>query len=56
MRNRASGRASFLLPPVFALRGGERAVRGSLREKIDEGAFAEVHAWAPGQVVKLFRS
>jgi hypothetical protein len=28
-------------------------MRGSLGEKIGEGVFAEVHAWAPGQVVKL---
>ena len=27
----------------------------SLGEKIGEGFFADVHAWAPGQVVKLFR-
>ena len=27
--------------------------RESLGEKIGEGVFAEVHAWAPGQVVKL---
>lgn len=25
-------------------------------EKVGEGAFAEVYAWAPGQVVKLFRT
>jgi Ser/Thr protein kinase RdoA (MazF antagonist) len=31
-------------------------MRGSLGEKIGEGAFAEVHAWAPGQVVKLFKA
>jgi aminoglycoside phosphotransferase (APT) family kinase protein len=30
-------------------------MRGRLGEKIGEGAFAEVHLWAPGQVVKLFR-
>jgi tRNA A-37 threonylcarbamoyl transferase component Bud32 len=30
-------------------------MRGSLGEKIGEGAFADVHAWAPGQVVKLFK-
>jgi len=30
-------------------------MQGSLGEKIGEGAFAEVHAWAPGRVVKLFR-
>lgn len=31
-------------------------MQGSLGEKIGEGAFAEIHAWAPGQVVKLFRA
>jgi len=31
-------------------------MRGSLGEKIGEGVFAEVHAWAPGQVVKLFKA
>ena len=30
-------------------------MQGSLGEKIGEGVFAEVHAWAPGQVVKLSR-
>ncbi|GKQ50385.1 aminoglycoside phosphotransferase family protein [Bradyrhizobium sp. Ce-3] len=28
-------------------------MRGSLGEKIGQGVFADVHAWAPGQVVKL---
>ena len=28
-------------------------MKGSLGEKIGEGAFADVHAWAPGQVFKL---
>jgi hypothetical protein len=31
-------------------------MRGSLGEKIGEGASADVHAWAPGQVVKLFKA
>ena len=31
-------------------------MRGSLGEKIGEGACADVHAWAPGQVVKLFKA
>jgi hypothetical protein len=31
-------------------------MRGSLGEKIGDGAFADVHAWAPGQVVKLFKA
>jgi aminoglycoside phosphotransferase (APT) family kinase protein len=30
-------------------------MRGSLGEKIGEGASADIHAWAPGQVVKLFK-
>ena len=30
-------------------------MRGSLGEKIGEGAYADVHAWAPGRVVKLFK-
>ena len=30
-------------------------MQGSLGEKIGQGVFAEVHAWAPGQVVKLFK-
>ncbi len=28
-------------------------MQGSLGEKIGQGVFAEVHSWAPGQVVKL---
>src|SRR5450631_3424775 len=39
---------------LLAARG--RAMRGSLGEKIGEGAFSDVHAWAPGQVVKLFKA
>ena len=31
-------------------------MQGSLGEKTGEGAFAEIHAWAPGQVVKLFKA
>ncbi|HEY4044027.1 MAG TPA: phosphotransferase [Rhodopila sp.] len=31
-------------------------MRGSLGEKIGEGVMADVHAWAPGQVVKLFKA
>ncbi len=31
-------------------------MQGSLGEKIGEGVCADVHAWAPGQVVKLFKS
>jgi hypothetical protein len=31
-------------------------MQGCLGEKIGEGAHAEVHDWAPGQVLKLFKS
>lgn len=31
-------------------------MRGFLGEEIREGAFSDVHAWAPGQVVKLFKA
>ena len=30
-------------------------MRGSLGEKIGEGAYSEAFVWAPGQIVKLFR-
>jgi Ser/Thr protein kinase RdoA (MazF antagonist) len=30
-------------------------MRGSLGEKIGEGASADIHVWAPGQIVKLFK-
>jgi len=31
-------------------------MQGSLGEKIGEGGTSDVHAWAPGQVVKLFKA
>jgi Ser/Thr protein kinase RdoA (MazF antagonist) len=31
-------------------------MRGTIGEKLGEGAYAEVYAWAPGQVLKLFKS
>ncbi|HTI80565.1 MAG TPA: aminoglycoside phosphotransferase family protein [Acetobacteraceae bacterium] len=31
-------------------------MQGSLGEKIGEGAYADVRAWAPGQVLKLFKA
>ena len=30
-------------------------MQGSLGEKIGEGVSSDVHVWAPGRVVKLFR-
>ena len=29
---------------------------GALGEKIGEGSMSDVHAWAPGEVVKLFKA
>jgi hypothetical protein len=31
-------------------------MQGLLGEKIGEGVWADVHAWAPGQVIKLFKA
>ena len=31
-------------------------MQGSLGKKLGEGVFADVHAWAPGQVVKLYKA
>ena len=31
-------------------------MQGSLGEKIGEGATADIHVWAPGQIVKLFKA
>lgn len=30
-------------------------MQGSLGEKINQGGTADIHAWAPGQVIKLFK-
>src|SRR5512135_131833 len=38
------------------MRGEEVAMAGILGDKIGEGATADIHAWAPGQVVKLFKA
>src|SRR5262245_35764114 len=54
---RRSRREGFLFARrrclLFA--AGARAMRGSLGEKIGEGASADIHVWAPGQIVKLFK-
>jgi hypothetical protein len=52
----ATGGVLFCPPPVFASRGGRTGDSGILGEKIGEGAIADIHAWAPGQVVKLFKA
>jgi hypothetical protein len=41
---------------VSSPRRGGQAMQGLLGEKIGEGLTADVHAWASGQVVKLFKS
>ena len=50
------GRGSFLLAAGVSSARRITGMQGSLGEKIGEGVFAEVHAWAPGQVVKLFKA
>src|SRR4051812_12762008 len=57
-RARAPNQLLCLCPPpaVFCPKRGRQAMQGFLGEKIGEGASADVHAWAPGQVVKLFRA
>jgi Ser/Thr protein kinase RdoA (MazF antagonist) len=47
----------LLFPRPVVTRNNRRvSVQGSLGEKIGEGATADIHAWAPGQVVKLFKA
>src|SRR6185312_5497343 len=41
---------------VFPPSRRRAAMRGSLGEKIGQGESADIHAWAPGQVVKLFKT
>src|SRR5579864_4479121 len=50
-------RERSLLPAVdvWSRPAGGRAMRGSLGEKINQGGTADIHVWAPGQVVKLFK-
>src|SRR3984885_13188409 len=53
----ARSRERSLLPAVgvWSRPAGGRAMRGCLGEKINQGGTADIHAWAPGQVVKLFK-
>jgi hypothetical protein len=39
---------SFVRRRCLLLAAGGRVMRGSLGEKIGEGAFSDVHAWVPG--------
>jgi tRNA A-37 threonylcarbamoyl transferase component Bud32 len=67
--NKAAKGLLFVLPAAVTIqvlaqddvvlrlwRRGRRAMQGSLGEKIGHGANSDVHAWAPGQVVKLLKS
>src|SRR3954464_13468568 len=51
-----SGGPSFLLAAGVSSAPRRTGMQGSLGEKIGEGAFSEAYAWAPGQVVKLFKA
>src|SRR4029077_328755 len=53
VRRPRDGRGSFLLAAGVSSARRRTGMQGSLGEKIGEGVFADVHAWAPGQVVKL---
>src|SRR6266576_2111069 len=53
VRRPRDGRGSFLLAAGVSSARRRTGIQGSLGEKIGEGVFADVHAWAPGQVVKL---
>src|ERR1700748_1283301 len=50
------GGVSFWLAAVVSSARRRTAMQGSLGEKIGQGAFSEAYAWAPGQVVKLFKA
>src|SRR3954453_13605183 len=50
------GRGFFLLAAGVSSAGRRTGMRGSLGEKVGEGAFSEAYGWAPGQVVKLFKA
>src|SRR3954469_4526430 len=49
-------KGSFFLAAGVSSARRRTGMRGSLGEKIGEGAFSEAYAWAPGQVVKLFKA
>ncbi len=45
----------FCPPSVFGRDRREDGRCGDPSEKINQGGTADIHAWAPGQVVKLFK-
>src|SRR3954453_15893120 len=50
------GKGSFFLAAGVSSARRRTDMQGSLGENIGEGAFSEAYAWAPGQVVKLFKA
>src|SRR3954468_6650400 len=54
-RQRPRNEGSLLLAAGVCSARRRTGMQGSLGEKIGEGAFSEAYAWAPGQVVKLFK-
>jgi hypothetical protein len=42
-------------PPVFAPRAEDGRCRDAWERRFGEGASADIHVWAPGQIVKLFK-
>src|SRR3954468_16787534 len=54
-RQRPRSEGSLLLAAGVSSARRRMGMQGSLGEKIGEGAFSEVYAWAPGQVIKLFK-
>src|SRR3954467_11280378 len=50
------GKGSFFLAAGVSSARRRTDMQGSLGEKIGQGAFSEAYAWAPGQVVKLFKA
>src|SRR4051794_34168717 len=53
---RLRSEGSLLLAAGVSSARRRTGMQGSLGEKIGEGAFSEAYAWAPGQVVKLFKA
>src|SRR5439155_20864668 len=56
MSSGSRARGVLFLAASVSSTGWRTGMRGSLGEKIGEGAFSEAYAWAPGQVVKLFKA
>ena len=46
---------TFTRPRRRVVAGWRTGDAGSLGENMNEGGTADIHAWAPGRVVKLFK-